>query len=39
MNHVGWYGAGPAEYYSKFPALMESDYIAGRLVGSAGQIM
>ncbi|XP_065933694.1 uncharacterized protein, partial [Magallana gigas] len=37
MNHVGWYGEGTAEYYSRLPALVESDYIAGRLADSAGQ--
>lgn len=37
MNHVGWYGEGTAEYYSRLPALVESDYIAGRLADSAGK--
>jgi hypothetical protein len=37
MNHVGWYEEGTAEYYSRLPALVESDYIAGRLADSAGQ--
>lgn len=37
MNHVVWYGEETAEYYSRLPALVESDYIAGRLADSAGQ--
>lgn len=37
MNHVGWYGEGTAKYYSRLPALVESDYIADRLADSGGQ--
>ena len=37
MNHVGWYGEESAEYYSRLPALVESDYVAGRLADSLGQ--
>lgn len=28
MRHVGWFGEGSAEYYSRLPALVESDFVA-----------
>uniref|UniRef100_K1Q735 Uncharacterized protein n=1 Tax=Magallana gigas TaxID=29159 RepID=K1Q735_MAGGI len=34
MRHVGWFGEGSAEYYSRLPALVESDFVAGRLATS-----
>uniref|UniRef100_A0A8W8ITM3 Uncharacterized protein n=1 Tax=Magallana gigas TaxID=29159 RepID=A0A8W8ITM3_MAGGI len=34
MRHVGWFGEGSAEYYSRLPALIESDFVAGRLATS-----
>ncbi|XP_065927883.1 uncharacterized protein [Magallana gigas] len=34
MRHVGWFGEGSAEYYSRLPALLESDFVAGRLATS-----
>ena len=36
MNHIGWYGEGSAEYYSRLPVLVESDFVAGRLAESVG---
>ncbi|XP_056015651.1 uncharacterized protein LOC125660664 [Ostrea edulis] len=34
MRHIGWFGEGSAEYYSRLPALVESDFVAGRLAAS-----
>lgn len=34
MRHVGWFGEGSAKYYSRLPALVESEFVAGRLATS-----
>jgi hypothetical protein len=33
-EHIGWFGEGSAEYYSRLPALVELDFVAGRLAVS-----
>lgn len=34
MRHVGWFGENSAEYYSRLPAFVESEFVAGKF--SAG---
>ena len=31
MRHIGWFGEGSAEYYSRLPNVVESDFVAGGL--------
>lgn len=36
MRHVGWFGGNSAEYYSRLPAFVESEFVAGKV--SAGVV-
>ena len=37
MKHIGWFAEGSAEYYSRLPALVESDFVAEKLASSVGE--